>query len=222
MEGNDAALRPVPEDQEEEAGRAVLRDLLVNRLTAAGLRPRKGLTGSDHARCMTALVVQLSYMSREMVDVLAETVLTEAAKPGPSHGYWPSEVLIRQWAEALQPRPFREHPIIRSWLRSREGPLAEAGGYLVPLFRWLKRHRRAVLVYDLQQIRVEGRDEQQRISAIRQRLADGRDWPDDRERLEAWLRDHEEALQYVDEGRMRRAILGGAADGSEGTKGEAA
>ncbi len=214
----DTARPTGAEGDGEEAGRAVVRALLVYRLTAAGLRPRRGLSAADHARSMDALVGHLAYMARDNVVTLAEIILTEAAKPGAT-GRWPSEVMVRQWAEALQKKPFRQHRIIRNWIASREGPVAEAGGYLVPLLRWLKRHQRAVMVHDLAQIRAEGADEQLRLAAMRQRISEGRPWPDDHARLEAWARDHAEALQYLDEGNLRRAAK---AAGEEGDQGEVA
>lgn len=215
MEGEPNAARPAGAEQEEEAGRAVVREALVNRLAVAGLRPRRGVTAAQHAKAMDWLVGHLAYMARDNVDVLAESILTEAAKPGPAQGRWPTELVIRQWAEALQPKPFSEHPIIRSWLRSREGPMAEAGGYLVPLLRWLRKHRRMVGKYDLIQIREEGAEMQRKINAIRDRIDDGREWPEDRAVLESYLRDLREAVQYVDEGsalRTQKAAAGGEGD----------
>lgn len=197
-----------------EAGRALVRDLLVNRLAAAGLKPRRGLNAAAHAKCMDGLVKALSYMARDNLETLAESILVEAAKPGPLRGVWPSEALIRQWAEAMQPRPFRSYPIVRSWLHSREGPVAEAGGYLVPLLRWLKRHPRPPGPYDLVQIRAEGADETSRIAAMRQRIAQDRAWPNDRAQLAAWMREYEEALQHVDDGRRHRRSQ--EQDGSDG------
>lgn len=197
------------EDEESfEAGRAVVRDVLVNRLNAAGLRPRKGLTAAAHAKAMDHLVQWLAYMAHDNVATLAETILTHAAKPGPEMGAWPAEVLIRNWAEAMQARPFRLHPIVASWLRSREGPTAMAGGYLVELLRWLKRHRRPCMTFDLVAIKEAAADEQRRMAAIRDRVGAGGGGRDDHEALAAWQRDWAEAMQYVDEGNAGRMAKG--------------
>lgn len=209
-------------DDEEgyEAGRAVVREVLVNRLEAAGLKPPKGVTPGAHAKVMEHLVRALAYMAPDNLDVLAESVLTQAAQPGPSQGRWVSEIVVRSWAEALQPRPLHQHPIIASWLRSREGPVAAAEGYLVPLYRWLRQHRRPCMKYDLLEVRREGAEMQSRIAAIRDRLRDGRDWDGDRAYLAAYLRDEAAALQWVEAGNQGRAEKAAAEDGKE--EGEAA
>lgn len=196
-----------------EAGRAVVREVLVNRLAAAGLKPRKGVTPAAHGKCMDHLVGHLAYMAPDNLVTLAETILTHASASGPDFGLWPSELTIRNWAEALQSKPFRLHPIVTSWLRSREGPAAVAGGYLVELMRWLRRHRRAVMPYDLGQIKAEAADNQRAMAAARERVAVGRPNPGDHDMLSAWQRDMAEALQYVDEGITRRAA--GSANGQE-------
>lgn len=199
------------EEEAFEAGRSVVRDVLVNRLTAAGLRPRKGVSPAAHAKTMDHLVTWLAYMAPDNVATLAESVLTHAAKTGPEFGCWPSEVTIRNWAEAMQPKPFRLHPIVASWLRSREGPTAMAGGYLVELLRWLKRHRRPCMTYDLTEIKEAAAHDQRRIAAIRDRIDADRAAAGDHEALAAWQRDWAEATQYVDEGNTGRAAKAAAA-----------
>lgn len=205
----------VDEEESFEAGRAVVRDLLINRLVAAGLKPRKGVSPAAHAKMADHLVGWLAYMSPDNLATLAEVVLTHASASGPQLGYWPSEVLIRNWAEALQPRPFRLHPIVASWLRSREGPTAAAGGYLVELLRWLKRHKRACMPFDLSRIKADAAENQRQITLARQRVAADRAAPGDHDMLAAWQRDLAEALQYVDEGHARRAQAAAARDAGD-------
>lgn len=199
-----------------ETGRAVVREVLVNRLRDAGLRRPKGLTEAAHAKTMDHLVDYLAYMARDNLVTLAETVLIHATAPGPGAGVWPSEVMVRQWALALQAKPFSQHPIIASWLRSREGPIADAGGYLVDLLRWLKRNRRALTPADLKSVKQSAADLQDRLVRVRERLDKGAPWPDDHDTLSSYLRDLDEARQYVDEGHARRAALAAeAAAGDE-------
>lgn len=194
------------EEEAFEGGRAMVREGLVNRLAAAGLRPRKGVSAAAHARVMDHLVQWLAYMAPENLQVLAESVLTHASQPGPDMGIWPSEVTIRSWAGVLQPKPFRMHPVVASWLRSREGPVALSGGYLVPLLRWLKRHRRPLMSYDLIEVKREGADLQKRVADALARQDAGYAWPGDADLLETWARDLAEARQYVDEGEHGRAL----------------
>lgn len=200
---------------QDEAGRAIVRELLVNRLALAGLKPRRGVTVADQAKVTEHLVVSLSYMAAINLRTLAETVLAHAAQPGPGQGQWPSEVLVRAWAEALQARPFSQHPIISSWLRSVEGPMAVAGGYLVELLRWLQRHRRALTPGDLAQVKRQADEVQRSLVRIRERIEKGVPWPDDHELLSSWMRDYAEALQYVDEGNARRAARPAEGDANE-------
>lgn len=183
----------------------------MDRLKLAGLRPPRGVTGAQQDKVLGHLVDFLSYMARENLDVLAEAVLLHAADPKGSAGVWPAEFLIRQWALALQAKPFEQHPIVASWLRSREGPLAEAGGYLVELLVWLRKNKRALTVGDLNRIKTQAGEEQRRLARVRERIAKGVEWPEDRADLEAYLRALEQARQYVQEGADRRAAQGAAA-----------
>lgn len=189
-----------------EEGRHAVRVHLVNRLRDAGLRPRKGVTEAMQAKIMDHLVDWLGYMAPANLQVLAESVLHHAAQPGPAQGYWPSEILVRAWAEALQPKPFDEHPIIASWLRSREGPMADAGGYLVELLRWLRRHRRPLTPADLAQVKREAADMQGRLVRVRERIAKGVPWPDDHDTLSRYMADLAQARQFVEAGQARRAL----------------
>lgn len=202
-------------EEQFEAGRAMVRDLVIHRLAAAGLKPRKGMSAVQHAEMVERLVGWLAYMAPANLAVLAESILTEAAKPGPALGHWPAEVLMRSWAEGLQVRPFRQHPIVASWLRSVEGPNAVAGGYLVELLRWLRRHRRPVTYHDLQMLRTEAADNQRRLAIARERIGWGRASPEDHQVMEAWQRDLAEALQYVDDGNAGRAAKAAAGEADE-------
>lgn len=206
----------VTEGEEEgyEAGRAGVREVLVNRLEAAGLKPTRGVAPAAHAKALDHLVQALSYMAPDNLQTLAESIMAQAAQPGAGNGRWVSEIVVRSWAEALQPRPLRQHPIIASWLRSREGPVAVAGGYLVPLYRWLRRHGRPLMKYDLVEVRRDGAEMQSRLSAIRQRIRDGREWDGDREALAEYLRDEAAAMQWVEAGEEGRAAK--VTDGEDG------
>ena len=193
------------EDDAEESGRAIVREVFVERLRLCRLRPHRGVTVAQQDKLLGHLVEFLSYMARDNLHVLAEAVLSHAADPKGSNGAWPADILIRQWALGLQAKPFEQHPIVASWLRSREGPLAEAGGYLVELLDFLLRNRRAVLVGDLNRIKAEAGENQRILARVRDRISKGIEWADDRKNLEAYLRKLERARQYVQEGQDRRA-----------------
>jgi hypothetical protein len=192
----------------EEAGRAAVRALLIGRLRDAGLNRDRGITEEKQVRMQEALIDHLAYMRADLLAVLAENALHHAVQV--SKGVWPSEYMVRQWAEALQPKPFSQHPIVASWLRSVEGPIALGGGYLVPLLRWLLRYKRPILDAELKAVRAEGQDLQGKLARIRERLDQGRPWPDDHEVLATYLRHEAMALQYVDAGNAGRAAKAAA------------
>lgn len=198
------------QDSEAALGRAVVRDILINRLKDAGLRRPRGLTEEAMGKSHDRLCEHLAYMRREVLEVLSKTVLIEATKPGPAAGFWPAEVTIRSWAEALQPRPFALHPIVTSWLRSIEGPMAEAGGYLVELLRWLRKHRRPPLAGDMATIKRQAAEAQAQLARVRERIGKNVPHVDDHDILQAWLRDLEEAQGYVDAGKAHRAMKAAA------------
>lgn len=186
--------------EQEQAGKAAARALLVDRLVGAGLRRQKGVTQAAHDVALDRLVGHFAYMTSPNLETLAEVVIDNA-----TDGVWPSEALIRQFGEALQARPVSEARIISSWLASVEGPVAEAQGCLVELYRFLRRHRRPPLPMDKRKIAEEGADNARRRDLVADRIARGVAQPDDRSWLAAWERDQREARGLVDQGRRSRS-----------------
>jgi hypothetical protein len=196
-----------------EAGRALVRETLIKPLQASGLRRGKGQTEKALADSLEHLVGQLDHMTADNLHTLADVVLDKAAAPGPQQGVWPAEVLIRAWGHGLQPRQFRLHRIVTSWLASVEGPVAEAGGWLVPLFRFLRQHHRPPTPYDLTAIREQARADNRTLALIDDRIERGVVGEQDRAWRAAWLADQREARGYVERGRTGRngADMGGQA-----------
>ena len=197
--------------EQEITGRDAVRLHFVQRLAGAGLRLAKDVTDAKHADTMRRLVEFLAYLSVPSLEALADQVMQSAT--GKSRDVWPSELVIRQMAEALERRPFEQAPIVTSWLASIEGPKAEAGGYLVQLFRHLRAHRRPILPYDLTTIRAQAGDDARRAAVIRDREKDGVAGEDDRRWLAEMADDRAQAQAIVDRGTAARA---------EKMKGEAA
>lgn len=193
-----------------EAGRALVRRLLIERLQNAGLVRARRQSEKALADSIAHLVATLDHMTAENLHTLADVVLDHAASAGAAKGQWPAEVLILSWAKALQPRPFEMQRIVTSWLASVEGPVAEAGGYLVQLYRFLRWYRRPPLAYDLAvTIRDAAREDNSRLTLIAHRIACGvAVAADDLAWHEAYLRDEMQARSYVDQGRSRRAAAG--------------
>ncbi len=205
-------VRGQPAPDAEAAGRAMVRAGLIDRLCDAGLqRPLKVRAGGFAVMC-EALVARLAYLSPENLETLADVILTHAAAQPGTVKRWPAEVLVVAWAGALQRRPFEQSRIASSWLRSIEGPQAEAAGYLPELYRWLRRHGRPPLPGDLRGLRETAAENARRADLVRGRIARDVAQPEDRDWLAAWLRDAQEARDFVAAGMAGRA----AQVGSEG------
>lgn len=189
------------QDDKGDSGRAAVRRLLIERVETAGLVRAKGVAADAHKAMLGALAERLAYLSADNLAVLAEVVIDNAG--GPQRNAWPSEVMVRQWAHALQAPPPREHKIL-SWLASIKGPEAEAAGYLVELYRFLVRHGRPPLAYDLRQMGEEAAANNRRGVMVRDKIARDAATPEDRGWLAAYLRDQTEARRLLDEGRARR------------------
>lgn len=194
---------------EDETGRALVRECLVRRLAEAGLRRPKGVSAGQHAAMMDRLVMRLAYMSRANLVVLAEAILDHAQ--GQLRDTCPSEVVIRNWAEGLQARPWRDLPIVRSWLASVKGPEAELGGYLVQLTRFLRARAVPPAPYDLQRIKEQADADQRAAWLIRDRIARGVANAEDMAWISAMEADAQTAGAIVAAGACARAAKQGAA-----------
>lgn len=131
------------------SGRALVRQVLISRVVEAGMKPARGQTQEALGIMFDRLAERLAHMSPQGLRALADLLLDEAVKPGAGQYRWPSELVVRSMAEVIEPSPLAEKRIVRSWLASIEGPKAEAGGYLVALYRFLRKHGRPVLPGDL-------------------------------------------------------------------------
>lgn len=203
-------------DTGNETGRALVREVLIRTLQAAGLKRARGQTEAAQAAAIDHLVGQLDHMTADNLRTLADVVIDHAAAPGPQQGHWPAEVLIIAWARGLQPRPFRLSRVVTSWLASVEGPKAEAGGWLVPLYRFLRRRQVPPTVYDMGTIQEQARADARQLAIVEDRIARGACGADDRDWHLAWLTDQQAARAIVDQGRGKRSTAG------ESTAGEAA
>lgn len=177
----------------DQAGRAAVRALLIERLQGAGLRRARGISQTQHLAALDRLTGHLAYMTFANLETLAEVVLDAA-----QGGICPSEALIRQYGEALQARPLAQHRIVTSWLASVEGPRAEARGDLVELFRWLRRHApRPPLPMDMRMIAEMAAANNRQRELIRGRIERQTASDEDSAWLAAYLRDQDAARQIV-------------------------
>lgn len=184
-------------EDDQRGGRQAVRELLLERLTDAGLRRRKGVSAEAQARSGEALAEHLAYLAPENLMTLAETLIDAA-----TDGQMPSEWLIRSWAHALEAPPPADRRIVTSWLASIEGPNAEGGGYLVELYRWLMRNPRPPGPMDMRAIRETAAENNRNLVIIAERVqpsAEELAW------REAYLRDQAAARRLVEAGRAKRA-----------------
>jgi hypothetical protein len=192
------------EGEEAAAGRAQVRDLLVDRVNAAGLVRRKGVTNAAHAALIDRLCGHLAYMTPDNLRTLAELVID--AGDGPGRTWWPAETTVRGLAEAVQARPLVQHRIVGSWLASVEGPVAEAGGWLVELYRFLRQHKRPPFAWDKRRLREEAAENNRRLGLLRDRVERNAAGPEDLAWLVSYAEDAREARAIVDAGRAARVV----------------
>lgn len=193
------------ESDAQTGNRALVRELLTERLDAAGLTRGRGITASAHKVMQQRLVDHLAYMDRENLMTLAETLIDTAAR-----GIWPSEALVRSMAHALQAPPLAQRRIVSSWLASVEGPTAEAGGWLVELYRFLLATGRPPLAMDMRQIRERAMDNNRQMELVQDRKARGVATDEDGLWMQRYLDDQRAARAVVESGRERRAMAEGA------------
>jgi hypothetical protein len=198
----------VEQGQEDRDGtdRARVRRVLIDRVEGAGLVRARSVTAEAHRKGLGKLAEHLAHMTEENLETLAEVVIGNAA--GRAGNEWPAETLVRQWAQALQPAPPRQHRIVTSWLASVAGPDAEAGGYLVELYRFLLRRSVPPSPYDLRLIGEQASENNRRCVLIRDRLARNCATAEDRGWLAAYERDQRDARRVMEEGRARREAKG--------------
>jgi len=190
------------QEHDDKAGRQLMRMNFVERLARAGLERPRGMTEADLDQMMRRLVRSLSYLSAPSVEVLADQVLEAAS--GPKRSHWPSELIIRQMAQALEPRPLEDRPIVASWLGSVEGPRAIAGGYLVELLRWLRSHPRPIMPHDLRCIHEQASDNRRRRQIINERRRAGDDRAEDRSWMLEYAEDERQALGIIERAQAAR------------------
>lgn len=203
------AAAPMGAEAREAEGRRAVREVLVARLEGAGMARRKGVTEAEHRDWLARLVDRLAYMTRANLSVLADHLLVMGE--GKLRHEWPREVTILGWAEGLQPRPIEEAPIVQSWLRSVEGPVAVAGGFEVELLRFLRKARRPPLAYHLDKIRQEAADNARWFTMAQERIGTTVERQGDRAFCEAYRRDRDFARGLVAAGVDHRAAKEAAA-----------
>jgi hypothetical protein len=186
--------------------RARVMALLVEPMRLAGVRRLPKHTVADHENAMARLCQRLGYLSDKSLESLAESLID-----GATSGCWPSEMLVMSYARRLEKPPVEESKIVSSWFSSIEGPKAEAGGYLVELYRFLLQAKRPPLFADDRKIYADARDNARMVERVRDRIARGAESAEDLEWLQRYLADQQAARAIVEQGAQKRADKEGQA-----------
>jgi hypothetical protein len=188
-------------DDHEATGRQAVRDRLLLRCAEAGLGKPRGLTVEAFGRMQGRLVDRLDHMTPENLDTLAELVIDQAGAAKP---LWPAEATVLFLAKALQPRPFGLSRIVTSWLASVEGPIAEAEGWVVELYRHLRTRGTPPGKFDVVKLREEAQANRRAMALIQERQSRGSASQHDLDWAGAYERDRQAAAAIVAAGVARR------------------
>lgn len=186
--------------------RAMVREYLIHPLESAGLQRGPRVKVADHEALLDRMQDRLGYLSPGLLSALAEAVLRLAE--GPLQNTWPSWATIWNNATRLMPPPDDESHIMTTWLASIEGPVARAGGYLVELHSFLRRHGRPPGSYDMAKIRERAGENQRRRLRVEEWVAKGHAKAEDRDWLDAYLRAQAHCEALVRTGEEKRAAKG--------------
>lgn len=189
--------------EKQEAGRDQVRAILLEPLEALGLARPTDLNAASFKKMPNALAKNLAYMGAGALDTLRITV--EANLCGSNKNHWPSPAMIYKWARDLEPEPKGETDLVVSYLRSRAGPRALQGGYIVELRTDLARFRRPPSVAALEGIQARAQKNARRRTIISENVAVGRASADDLSWVAAYWEIHEGCAKIVNEGEDARA-----------------
>lgn len=205
------------EEAQNLSGRALVRAVLIEPLVDAGLRRAPGVSLADHDAFLQRLVERLAYLDAPALLVLAELVLDIAE--GKLHNQWPSFATIWNTCQRVQrmPPPDEERHIMTTWLRSRGGPVALQGGYLVELHGHLQRRGAPPNDYELTKIKERAADNARQCARWSQKRREGTASPDEVAWLDRYDRQSQYCLQLVEGGERARAdqAAAGQADAAQ-------
>lgn len=192
-------------------GRTRVRELFVAKLEVDGLVRPRGATVAEHEAFVAKLVDRLSYLPGPDLTVLAECTLRRAT--GKAFNEWPAFATIWNLAQTVcrTPEPDEAKHIMTTWLRSRGGPVARDGGYLVELWRYLRTFGCPPTQLALDKIRAEADENRRTRAQAIARRERGIASPSDLDWLDRYARAEEYCLRLVAGGEEARAAKGEAA-----------
>lgn len=176
------------EGKELKAGKARVREFLIDPLERSGMRRKRSISVAEHEAFLAGLEAKLAYMSAEGLGALEEVVRRLAG--GADRSQWPSEISITNNAARIEEPPAEVSRLVRTFLASKAGEAAAAGGYQVELFSYLRRNGIPPNSYAIKELQERARNNQRQIREIEARKAQGRASSVDL----AWLEGYREIL----------------------------
>lgn len=170
------------ESEALKAGKARVREHLIDPLTRQGMKRAGGLTVAQHDAAMEGLAARLAYMTVENIEALAEIVSGKGA--GKNKDRWPAELVICNWARQLQEPPPSDSRFVTTYLRSRVGRQALAEGWAVELYLSIKKMGQPPNTYVIATLKQEADSNMRRRMRIADEARIGTVAPQDRQWLD--------------------------------------
>ena len=175
---------------------------------------RKGLRKKDHDALMGKCCEKLAYLSDDQLGQLA-SILTHCGV-GKGKNLWPGWATIRSYAYTIKAPPAKHDDMVRSFLHSRAGEAAKAGGYHVELMFFIRDKRRAPNLgvrpggrasMDVEAMQAHARENARKLERCRQDAGNQRLGDDDAQWLAWYIRAQEFADGVVEAGVAHRMAL---------------
>lgn len=155
--------------EEQAAGEARVREMLVKGLMRQGLAKPGGLTKDQFAEMIDDLCQRLAYMNPVNLAALAEDAVALAG--GKDKDRFPLAKALLARAAEIEPPPDTGSPLMRAVFSHALGDEAIAQGWAPELLFWLRRNRRFPNAFAARQIREEAEDPIRTLREIEGRLA---------------------------------------------------
>ncbi|WP_157982194.1 hypothetical protein [Oceanicella sp. SM1341] len=179
------------------SGTAAVRELVIDRLNAAGFQRPTGTTVEAHRAELERIAAKLAYFDRADLSTLAEGLMSMGE--GKAGDRWPREVRVLKLAHTISAPPPGFDRKVTSFMACAVGRRAQAEGWAGPLLSALRKPGPPPTSdYALEQLRAQAAEERRRLQIIEERLAAGQVLAEDDARFRSfWDRREKVATQLV-------------------------
>ncbi len=173
--------------EKDMPGRTRVRTLLIEPLEAAGMKRGKRMTEDAHRERMGKLAERLAHMTPEGLEALRQVLARVSVERGVAA--WPSDLVIRAYAERIEAPPPPSDRLLTSYMRSAAGRAAwvrspfEAAELARYLHRWRKPPTGDAAWKSMQERAARRALD---VAAAERRRAEGRAGEGDLQELAAW------------------------------------